>query len=418
VLLYGFSSKEAKPASEIISFDDLDIHSWPLASPDSFNGFDAVAVFAGSFEKLVQPTHAGPRLRCEAEGDLDRRNREFWTLFTDSKPFIFLVSDMHEYSPLSGPEHSSDLFRRILHNCGIDWRPLGTAHPVFDVSASEFSSYIKHHGTARVMFRLGDDRPELSSIAGDRKACEAFEIQRRAFFLPCHRPETREVALGIVADAARAVLAYRKRLSTAMPAWVSTFSFAREKQLTDEFNRLRTEISSIETQLGTYEKYKGALCLKSDPLVEVVAELLTSVLGLRVPREDKKIEDLRLIDDRGTLLAVIEVKGETGSFKREHISQTDTHRERLELPPTTPGLLIMNTMMKASSLPEKDVPPHHEIIKKALSDKVLLVRTLDLLRYADLVERGIRSKEDFRSDILGNVGWLRVENDAVSIVTA
>ncbi len=47
---------------------------------------------------------------------------------------------------------------------------------------------------------------------------------------------------------------------------------------------------------------------------------------------------------------------------------------------------------------------------------MLLVRTLDLLRYADLVESETIAKDEFRSTILSESGWLRVGNGAVTVV--
>ena len=68
--------------------------------------------------------------------------------------------------------------------------------------------------------------------------------------------------------------------------------------------------------------------------------------------------------------------------------QVDDHRERQEVPPNTPGILIMNSLMNSDSLEDKDQRPHPDIIKKAAADGVLLMRTLDLLRYASAVEDG------------------------------
>lgn len=144
--------------------------------------------------------------------------------------------------------------------------------------------------------------------------------------------------------------------------------------------------------------------------------ILREVFELQVKTEDKRIEDAAIVDENGNVLAVVEIKGESGSFKREHVNQVDSHRERLYLPAKTRGLLIMNTNMKASSLAEKDEAPHPDIIAKAVAENVLMMRTLDLLRYADLVEQGMRSRADFRNDIFTNAGWLRVEDSAVQVV--
>ena len=114
---------------------------------------------------------------------------------------------------------------------------------------------------------------------------------------------------------------------------------------------------------------------------------------------------------------VIEIKGVNGSFTRDNVNQVDSHRERLKLPPNTPGLLIMNTKMTAESLGDKDEAPHADIIQKAVQDNVLLIRTLDLLRIADLVESETIAKDEFRSTIIGKSGWLRTDNGVPTVVT-
>jgi len=73
------------------------------------------------------------------------------------------------------------------------------------------------------------------------------------------------------------------------------------------------------------------------------------------------------------------------SSTRANVNQVDAHRERLGLAPDVPGVLIM-------------------------------IRTLDLLRYADGVEKGVLTKEDFRDALLHKSGWLKVENQTVEVV--
>ncbi len=86
------------------------------------------------------------------------------------------------------------------------------------------------------------------------------------------------------------------------------------------------------------------------------------------------------------------------------------------MPANTPGILIMNTLMDAASIKDKDKGPHPDIIEKAAADGVLLVRTLDLLRYANAVEKGILTKQMFRNTILREAGWLKVEGDTAKII--
>ena len=70
-------------------------------------------------------------------------------------------------------------------------------------------------------------------------------------------------------------------------------------------------------------------------------------LGVSLTIDDKCIEDATLRDDQGSILAVFEIKGVKGNFKRDNVNQVDSHREGLGGAPNTPGILIMNTFMDA-----------------------------------------------------------------------
>jgi hypothetical protein len=47
---------------------------------------------------------------------------------------------------------------------------------------------------------------------------------------------------------------------------------------------------------------------------------------------------------------------------------------------------------------------------------VLLIRTLDLLRFANLVEQGIKTKAEFQNILLKESGWLKVDDTRVTVV--
>ena len=139
-------------------------------------------------------------------------------------------------------------------------------------------------------------------------------------------------------------------------------------------------------------------------------------MGIELQIDDKCIEDATLRDDKGEVIAVLEIKGVKGNFSRNHVNQIDSHRERLALAPTTPGILVVNTMMSAESLDDKDARPHPDIVFKAKADNVLLIRTLDVIRYANAVERKILTAKSFRTHLLESTGWLHVEVDGASVV--
>jgi len=400
----------------VVEFDDIDLHDVPLGHRDSFLDYEAVVLFAGAFESIKRDAYSVPDVRS-ATDDLDRREREFYTMRSKGIPLVVLVPPILDRIHGLRIADTTDLFRRLTSRLPFDWQPLEKPVASLKAQIAEFGPFIEKHGIANVVFApTYEYKGQATLIAGLEKAFLAFAIGRNLFFLPSHMPHTHDDACAIAALAARCVLAYRERVSTEMPEWGAAFRFERENQLRAQAAQHRAALTQLEGEIDVHVRRKGALCFKSEPLVEVVTDLLGSVCGLRVMADDRKIEDARILDDADNVLAVGEIKGDNGSFKREDVNQVDNHRERLGLAASTPGFLIVNTMMKAQSLAEKDERPHPDIIKKAVSDNVLMLRTLDLLRYADLIEQGKRSKADFRKDVLSNAGWLKVGNDTVEIV--
>lgn len=86
--------------------------------------------------------------------------------------------------------------------------------------------------------------------------------------------------------------------------------------------------------------------------------------------------------------------------------------------PDFPALLIINTKMAATSLKDKDLQVASEQIKKAVNDKVLIVRTLDLLNLIKLVEISRTSKDEILRMFKEEHGWLKATEEALEIMKA
>lgn len=374
-------------------------------------------VLAGAFENIAVHRYSDrPNVEYAAR-DLDRREREFYTFVDREKPFVFLVQPIPRDMRFHRFDDHTDLFRRVMRRQSIDWFEPGGTVPNLRSRVPEFRTFIERYGTATIRFQPSyTDNAGQTVIAGSDRSFCGFELRHRIFFLPCHSPDSHQEALNMAAEAIRAVRAYRERISEEMPEWSAEFRFTNETALRNALDQKRAEIARLETELDAFLSRKGALCYRSDPLVRIVISILTSVFDLRVESEEKSIEDGRALDDEGRTIAVVEIKGVNGNFTRKDVNQVDSHRERLELSQDIPGLLIMNTGMNAESLADKDEPPHPDISKKAVQDHVLLIRTLDLLGYVDLIETNKADKAQFRTTILNESGWLRVEDNVATVV--
>ena len=417
-MAYALPGRPANGEPNIVQLaDGFDLYDLPLGSHSSFLDFSGVILFGGAFEKFEY--YRGDRmLVCIDSGDLDRRETELWTAIDDQKTVVFLVptlaSDGHY---VSGERPRHDLLKRFLYRLGIGWSRL--EEPVIPLTCTvpEFCNYMKRHGAGYVTYGHRKEQKEYAKeiALGDRFVYGAI-LGGKIFLLPAVSPRTHDQAIKMAIAALEAAIAYRERVSEALPDWVRHFHCSRESALRTEAEEVRSQLMRIDSRIEAYDGFRGALCQSADPLVDSVTRILKKFFGLELEVDDKCIEDATLKDDEDNTLAVFEIKGRTGNFIRKNVNQVDDHRERLGLSPDTPGVLIMNTIMSADSVEKKDHPPHPDIIKKAVQDNVLLVRTLDLLRYADLVERKILERDNLRKTMLSEAGWLKVEGDTAAVM--
>ncbi|MGC9261344.1 MAG: hypothetical protein ACP5I8_14860 [Phycisphaerae bacterium] len=414
-LAYALPRASQDANSRRDSGDGFYVHDEPLGLNVSFLDYDGVIMFAGAFEQ-PEVSPVGTRAKCLNYADLDRREREFFSAFEKGIPIIFLLPAINSLSHYQTGA-LTDLFRRITQTFGIGHSPLPQPHPGLASEVPEFREYIQRHGVGYAVLSVPETTPyKLTPICRQDGYLFGLSLADKLFMLPRTQPAVEAQVGDMVRDAVAAVIAYRKRVSRELPAWVAEFAFIREKDMRAEAEGHRKQFESLETKISAYQDFKAALCLQSDPLVEAVVEIFNHFFGLDLVGEDQKIEDKFLLGTDGNVLAIIEVKGINSNFDRKLVNQLDDHRERRELPTTIPGIAIVNTFRSAESLGGKDQPPNSEIIEKAVQDNVLLIRTLDLLRFADLVERGKQTKEDFRNILLNESGWLKVEGDNVTVV--
>ncbi len=417
LLAYALPRARNDNESKVKTFDEFVLHDEPLGSSASFLDYDGVALLAGGFETVHSSMMEPPRMVCVSRSDLDLREREFFSVVQHGKPVIFLVPHLAQTVGFGGVNPQSDLFRRFAQALNLGWHCREQPSPVVESHVPEFRDYINRFGTGYVEFHFNKEQEDLfKPLCGSSDGTFGLVVAGKIFLLPSAVPKTEGQLDQMLVAAIRATLAYRKRMSSQMPAWVSEFVFTHEADLRSQLEDIQKKALELEGEIDRYTDFKGALCYQSEPLVGVVSKILRDFLGITLTVDDKCIEDATLRDGQDNVLAVFEIKGVKGNFTRNNVNQVDSHRERLGVLTNTPGILIMNTLMDADSIKEKDQGPHPDIIKKAAADGVLLVRTLDLLRYANAVEEGILKQEEFRKTILAESGWLKVEKGVAKVV--
>ena len=197
-LAYALPRGKDDNKAVIHELTDLDLHDVPLRHADSFLAFDGVVVLAGAFEKITFRPFAGldPLDVRYATSDLDRREREFYTLTGRGQPFVFLVQPIpHRLGSDTLKDHS-DLFRRVISSFPLEWGLLSDTAANLQSRIPEFRSFVERYGAASVCFQPSYDyKGGATIIVGAERQFFGFEIRQRVFFLPCHKPQTHDEAV-------------------------------------------------------------------------------------------------------------------------------------------------------------------------------------------------------------------------------
>lgn len=165
------------------------------------------------------------------------------------------------------------------------------------------------------------------------------------------------------------------------------------------------------------KSFKRILIADGDLLVESVVKVLRLVFHLTVDDSDEYREDIKILDSEGEPIIFGEIKGTNRGVKREHINQSDSHRERAGLPSKFPSLLIINPHIKNSrTIEEKDKEVPKEQVEHALRNDILIIRTLDLLRLLRFHFDNKIELDELIKVLCENAGWLKVGDDGWEVV--
>ena len=187
-----------------------------------------------------------------------------------------------------------------------------------------------------------------------------------------------------------------------------------ELELRKNLESYKNQIDKINKKLSEYSKFKSILYLRGDKLVDSVI-LVLKEMGLKTFRKDIKEEDFWILDEERNKEIICEVKGIKKNCKREHINALDTHRDRNELKDDFPALLIINSFAEAKNLKSKDQEISPDIIKHAIKNNILVIRTLDLLYAFDLTKANKIKLSEFMKALKNESGWIRVIDDKIEI---
>ncbi len=319
------------------------------------------------------------------------------------------------------PGDASFVAGRLLQHWGVTTESHAASLAV--VYASEFSAYLQQFGIQSFTFMRKQGRTDpLHRLAGPTDSPEkssAFVVQHGEgliYVVPGNVVTGSESTLlhalleGIAAHSPSVL-----RPTTAPIA--ERFAFTEERKLREDRKSKQTELETLDANLTTYQARKDILFLRHNPLADRIPEWISEYLGFETRRTEEYKEDFWLLDASGKNAVICEAKGLTQNVKRQHIRQLVLHRDVRELADDFPALLVANTFADAETLQEKGSQRIGTLeCSNAVKEHVLVVRSLDLVRLLDQVDRGLISTEDVWNMLITETGWLKVEGTSRRVV--
>lgn len=425
LLIYGIEKVELNKPSHEISNRNFRLSFEEFNTEKRFSDYDGVILFQGIFETYEYvPGWNGIHLKHFYDQDeLDKRKKELSLLLKKGGFVCFILHKKFVdsyYQSGSGTKYyrTTDLCKHALNLESFYRRDLEKRttqiHPLRD----EFNRFLELHGAASSFFQNNSEAVELRVIAKSDGLIVGMVLFDQVFFIPSLMPKNRDdLIIEYFSLLSEALASSFNKLRVETPLWASKFSFDQENALNANKVKLVKIIKEIDTDLAKYSQYKKVLVGSGEILVKSVATLLNDGFSFKIDFIDEFREDLKIIGDDNVPLVFIEVKGTNRSVQREHINQTDSHRERAKLDPTFPSLLVINTHIKDSkSIEDKDKAINEDQIKHAVNTRVLIVRTLDLLYLLRHKDNTKISQGEIMELFCHKVGWLKVDADRWEII--
>lgn len=428
IMAFGIESEGYKVPKEPIEDEKYILFFCPINTSDDFSSFDIVIFFDKTFETISD------EIACNNKAEMLKRVKQAFSLL-DKGGFIcsLIYSIKDEYvKGFRGSTYESNdtsLIKNILNDFGIypnSRKPAGNPFKHFKIYRNEYLKYLDKYGVTETVFVLSSyEFKNVKPICKVRDVYVGAIIYDKLILLPCLAPDKDEKStIDLFKVIAAAVTETIQKIRVEIPKWLNEqVLFPEEKKLIENLNRQHEIVKDLELKIKAYEDIKGCLYFSGHTLVEKVSLALEKFFNVKTEKEkvDAYIDDLKLFipgsESSHVPFAIAEVKGVNSGVKRENINQADSHRERLGLSHDFPTLLIVNVKMDATDLKEKDHEVASDQIKKAVSDKILIIRTLDLLNLIYLMENSKVSRDSVIEIFKNKKGWLKATTEELFILS-
>jgi len=196
------------------------------------------------------------------------------------------------------------------------------------------------------------------------------------------------------------------------PSYLDDMEVGDEKTIRARIDALAAEIASLQRTLDDARRAKKILLVEGEELADEVVRFLHEDLGLDVTRKASGADGVEvwLPDAEGRPWAlVLSVASDAGNVTKNDVAQAMLRRSRLGNEDETPLLLVANTYRQSHALSERDTPIPPEIVRRCAEDRILVTRTMDLVRLGQRSMNGFPAAQQFRDALASGGGWLEVD---------
>ena len=297
---------------------------------------------------------------------------------------------------------------------GLDELEMGQ---MVDAAGLAFYQYFGAYGQGASAFSPLPVEVEVLGTVGGDPAAIAWKLGKgRVYVLPFHVAEMRASYNPLVRSLLTAISSYESAAvgDLALPPFVEEMRLPGEEQILGRIEDLRSQGSEAEAEATRLRRYRQILgSATGDALEELVIEIFNLILAdtdcEAEDREDVKAEDFWLVE-KGKDRALVEVKGIGGSVNRQAVNQVDNHRVEHELSvEAMPGVLVVNSFRNSDDAEKRSLPVSSDVIKHAVRQNVLVLRTRDLFYLLHQHLAGGNAGEVLVGALEGGGGWFEVD---------
>jgi hypothetical protein len=213
---------------------------------------------------------------------------------------------------------------------------------------------------------------------------------------------------------------HRSGAGGGVPGYLSDLRLGTEAELLANIELAKTDLEGLQKEADRLARFRLLVGpLSGDAFEALAIEALNEVFEGTTyeaeDREDLRVEDFWVVAD-GEDQALGEAKGQGSHIGRGDVNQVDNHRaEQNRQVEELPGLLVVNIFRGDESLEKRLLPVSEDVVRHAVRQNVLVLRSIDLYRLLSRKFSGEQVGDTLVDALNAGGGWLMVEDEAVEL---